>query len=154
MKKKKDIGGDFWTINENWYVALPDPEIAWSILQIFPQKDVSSAGESIFKFYLRNFLHKTEFLWKPDCWLELRRSRILECSVRRNSTESNRHSQKRSLYFIFSPQAGTDWLGLGLPQVEVSPLVFDYYNIAPESVRIKNTGKDREQDNEWRHQCI
>ena len=29
----------------------------------------------------------------------------------------------------------------GLPEVEFAPLVFAYYDIAPETVRIRNTGE-------------
>lgn len=136
-----------WTLpfkNNKWeLITRPDLEIAWLISQIWPQKDVSSAGESIIKYHLWNFLNKTEFLWKLQCWhkLELRGSRILECSMWRNSTESNRHTKKRSLYFIFSPLVGTFCVCPGLPQVEYAPLLFDNYNIAPEAVRIRNTGE-------------
>ena len=97
------------TINENWS-SSPWSGDCMIESQICPQKDVSPGGERIIKFYLWNFLNKTQFLWKLDCWLELRRSRIVECSMWRNSTESNRHSKKRSLYFIISPLAGTDWV--------------------------------------------
>ena len=46
-----------------------------------------------------------------------------------------------TLYLIFSPLVGTFCVCPGLPQVEYAPLLFDNYNIAPEAVRIRNTGE-------------
>ena len=45
-------------------------------------------------------------------------------------------------FYRFSSSRESERVCLGLPRVEFAPLMFAYYDIAPETMRIRNTGED------------